>query len=86
MAERLPHNLLKRLSDQTGMSVSYLSSLAGTHMRPGRQKALILQNGAAAIGKHVPAMLWLYGTADEIRAALSAEEVPENTNPEGEAA
>ncbi|NNG00891.1 MAG: hypothetical protein HKM93_16000 [Desulfobacteraceae bacterium] len=68
---RIPHKLLKSLSDATGFSVTYLSDIAATRKRPGRTRAMTLEKAAKKINADVPAILWLYGSSTEIKTALS---------------
>ena len=62
---RLPHGKLKALSEKSGIERTKLSAYANTHLRPGRKRALHLEK---ILG--VGALLWLYGTSQEIKEAL----------------
>jgi hypothetical protein len=63
---RINHGVLKELSTKTGKSLSLISDIAATRKRPGRNMAETL---AKASG--VNEIIWLYGTADEIKQALN---------------
>jgi hypothetical protein len=68
---RLRNGILTKLSNETGFTTKYLSALVSTKIRPGRARALYLETAAINIGRAIPAMLWLYGSSDEIKNALS---------------
>ncbi len=75
---RLPYGVLKSLAKETGFTVRYLSDLAAIRKRPGRKRAPLLEDACKKLGLNVPAMLWLYGTTEEIKRALSR--CPEGKN------
>ena len=62
---RLTKGKLQILKDRTGLKANYLSDLASGRKRPGGKQAARL---AAASG--VDEIIWLYGSADEIKAAI----------------
>lgn len=68
---RLPYGILKSMAKESGFTARYLSDLAATQKRPGRNRALKLEEACRRLGLDVPAMLWLYGAKEEIKRALS---------------
>jgi len=68
---RLPYGVLTALGDITGISPNLLSDYAATRIRPGSKRALILENACKKIGLDVSLRLWLFGTGEEIKAALT---------------
>jgi hypothetical protein len=68
---RLKKGTLSDLSKETGFAAKYISDLVSTRIRPGRDRALKLEQAAKKIGMDIPAMLWLYGSCEEIKQALS---------------
>ena len=68
---RLPNGTLTSLARETGIDKTSLCDLAATRKRPGRGRAKALERAARKIGRRVPAVLWLYGTSSEIKAALT---------------
>jgi len=62
---------IKTLGSVTGIRIPRLYDYMATRVRPGRQRALYLENVCREIGLDIPAMVWLYGAPDEIRRRLS---------------
>ncbi|MGE0087685.1 MAG: hypothetical protein AB7S75_25010 [Desulfococcaceae bacterium] len=69
--KRLPHGSIKAICEKTRLPQSYLSDLISTRKRPGRKRAKILETAAKEIGKDIPAALWVFGTKEQLRAAVS---------------
>jgi transcriptional regulator with XRE-family HTH domain len=72
---RLPHGFLKKITEITGFSKSYLSDLAAGRKRPGRKRSLLLEEACTAMSLNVPAELWLFGTSFEIKSALTGKKI-----------
>ena len=68
---RLKNGTLTKLSKITRLPIQVLSDYAGTSKRPGRVRAVMLEKSAKKIGAEIPAILWLYGTAKQIKAELN---------------
>ena len=69
---RLKHGFLKSFSEKAGISRSCLCDMIYTRKRPGRKRAKYLEDvSKEKFGRDVPAMLWLYGSGDEIKQVLS---------------
>lgn len=66
---KLPNNILSRLSEKTGISVTKLSDYAATRTRPSRKRFPKLEKASG-----VDAVVWLFGTSDEIKSALIGDE------------
>jgi hypothetical protein len=64
---------LKPLIEASGFHKTYISNLVAARVRPGRERALELEKAAREIGRNIPAPLWLFGSRDELRAALLGE-------------
>ena len=84
---RLSKGILQKLHEHTEISVSALSDYAATRKRPGRKRALDLENACRQIGRDVPAVVWLYESSREIKSRLSGRRTDgrinqENTNAE----
>ena len=62
---RLPKGKLKELSEKTNIRSTKISAYVCTHNRPGRKRAKYLEK---ILG--VDAVLWLYGTSDQIKKAI----------------
>ena len=62
---------LTKLSSETGYSRSYLCDLAAGRKRAGRKRALVLEEACQNIGIKANKELWIFGTSDEIKSALS---------------
>lgn len=67
---RLPYGVLKKLSEETGLKTNYLSNLVATRDRPGRQRAIELEEACKRLGWDVPKELWMFGTSEQIKAAI----------------
>jgi hypothetical protein len=61
------------LVEASGLQRSYLSNLFAARIRPSRERAFYLEKAAKKAGKNIPAPLWIFGTAEELRAALLGE-------------
>jgi len=70
---RLPYGSLKSLSEKTGISKQSLCDLVATRRRPSRKRALLLEKACKELGLDAPAILWLYGTQEKIKRALSGQ-------------
>lgn len=68
---RLPRGILKPLEEKSGISGHYISAIIARKKFPSRGRAKKLETAAKAIGKDVPATLWLYGSKTELRAAVA---------------
>lgn len=84
---KLPRGTLKKLESKTGISPQRLSDYAAARIRPGRKRALDLENACRQIGRDVPAVVWLYESSREIKSRLSGRSTDgrinqENTNAE----
>ena len=73
--KKLPNNTLTEMSKKTGFPVQYLSDLVNTTKRPGRARAKLLEEKTG-----VPAIMWLYGTAKEIKHEVLA--APDRLHPD----
>ncbi len=69
--KRLPSGTLKPISTAAGISTQYLSDIAATRKRPGREVALRLEAAAKQHGKKIPAALWIFGTKEQLRSAVA---------------
>lgn len=67
---RLPKGLLKKLEDETGIANTKFCDYAATRIRPGRKRALVLETACRNLGIDVPAIVWLYGSSDEIKSRI----------------
>lgn len=67
---RLPKNTLQRLSEVTGISPKLLSEYTAYRMRPGAQRAFLLEDACRKLGLEVPARLWIEGPSWKIKLAL----------------
>lgn len=64
---RLPRGSLTKLETSSGISNIKLCDYIATRVRPGRKRALELEAACRNLGIDVPAMIWLYGSSDEIK-------------------
>lgn len=78
---RLKKGILKRLSLETGIDARHLAGYASTCKRPGRKRAEFLERVTTALGFPVPKELWIFGTKEEIKAALMKGERRGNLGP-----
>ncbi|GAG81280.1 unnamed protein product [marine sediment metagenome] len=69
---RLPKGTLTKLSEISGLPAAYLSDLANTTKRPGRERALHLENSCTKLGLDISATDWLFGSSNKIKAALES--------------
>lgn len=67
---RLPRGTISQLIDRTGLSGPYICDLIAGRKRPGRERALVMQEASG-----VDAATWLYGSAQEIKQALLSSQV-----------
>jgi hypothetical protein len=67
---RLPKGTLTKLSEISGLDAAYLSDLANTTKRPGRERALLLEKHCTKLGLDISATDWLFGSSNKIKAAL----------------
>lgn len=65
---RLPKGSLTGLTSKTGISNTRLCDYISTRTRPGRKRALELEEAGRELGVDIPATLWLYGTSEEIKS------------------
>jgi len=72
---RLPHGILPALSRVTLLPINQLSDYASGRVRPGSKRALELEAACKKLGLDVSIRLWLFGTGDEIKAALSRHHI-----------
>lgn len=68
--KRLPSGTLKPWTEKTGWPSQYLSDLISTRKRPGRKRAKYLELLSRELGFDIPAAVWLFGSATDIRSAL----------------
>jgi len=80
---RLPHGILPALSRVTFLPINQLSDYASGRTRPGSKRALELEAACKKIGLDVSIRLWLFGTGDEIKAALSRNHIKPPVKPKG---
>lgn len=69
--KRLPRGILKPFAEKSGIPAPYISAIIARTKLPGRDRAKRLETAAKELGKDVPAPLWLYGTAGELRQAVA---------------
>ncbi len=67
---RLPKGALTLLASKTGLRASYLSDLVCAIRRPSRKRAVFLENVCRDIYIDIDAMMWLYGSSKNIKAAI----------------
>ena len=68
---KLKNGTLIKLSKITKLSVQALSDYAGTNKRPTRNRAVLLEKAARKMGVGIPAVMWLYGSGEEIKNKLN---------------
>ena len=78
---RLPHGILPALSQITLLPINLLSDYASGRVRPGSRRALMLEAACKKIGLDVSIRLWLFGTGDEIKTALSHNHIKPSPTP-----
>ena len=69
--KRLPRGFLKPFAEKSGIPATYISAIIARTKLPGRVRAKKLETAAKELGKEVPAALWLYGSRDEIKQAVT---------------
>lgn len=82
---RLPKGTLTKLAEITGIHHRVLSDYVSTRIRPGSHRALLLELSCKKIGLDVSLRLWIFGTSDELKAALTNNHIeppitPKNNN------
>ena len=68
---KLKNGTLIKFSKITKLSVQNLSDYAGANKRPSRNRAVLLEKAARKMGVGIPAVIWLYGSGEEIKAKLN---------------
>ena len=68
---KLKNGTLIKLSKFTKLSVQVLSDYAGANKRPTRNRAVLLEKAARKMGVGIPAVMWLYGSGEEIKTKLN---------------
>ena len=72
---RINNGVLKKLSQDMNLSLSYLSDVAATRKRPGRIMSKRLEKYSG-----IEATVWLFGSADQIKAALNDKFCDDDTS------
>jgi len=67
---RLPKGSLICLEKETDIPKTQLCDYIAGRKRPGRERALSLEKACRKLGFDVSAMVWLYGTSDEIKSGI----------------
>lgn len=68
---KLKNGTLIKLAKFTNLSVQTLSAYAGANKRPTRNRAVLLEKATRKMGVGIPAVMWLYGSGEEIKAKLN---------------
>ncbi len=72
---RLPKGTLVKIHKITGISTPNLSEYIANKRFPSRSRAIELGKACAKLGFDVPKETWMFGTTQEIKAALTASQI-----------
>lgn len=70
---RLPHNTLKKLKKETGLSTQYLCDVIARRKIPGNARSIVLSKASKKIGFKISPAVWAFGETEEIKRRLGAE-------------
>ena len=69
---RLPKGSLLGLHKITGIPTPHLCDYVAGRRFPSRKRAIVLEEACKELGLDVPKELWMFGTSEKIKTALSA--------------
>ena len=67
---RLPDGTLKHFASVTGLSRQYLSDIINTRKRPGRNRAVFLEQATINMGIRITAAQWMFSDSDTLKKLL----------------
>ena len=68
---KLKNGTLIKFSKVTKLCIQVLSDYSCARKRPSRKRAVLLEKAARKMGVGIPAVMWLYGTGEEIKTKLN---------------